>query len=169
MKTPEPWLRGTLTEVPMVQRGVLHAFQQSREDIALWCKGFATAQMHARPCELPSIAFHLRHIAGSIDRLFTYAEGRSLDARQFEALQAEHEDSETREELMSTFYAALNDAEIRVRAFDPAWLEMPRFAGREYLPTTVGGLLIHTAEHTLRHVGQIITTAKVLRAECVKR
>jgi uncharacterized damage-inducible protein DinB len=163
MKNPEPWLRGTLTDVNFVQRGVLHAIEQAREDVARWCEGLTTQHMYARPADAPSIAFHLRHIAHSLDRLLTYAEGRSLDPAQFEALDRERREGESREELMSSFYAALSQAEARVRGFDPAKLEEGRFAGRRYLPTTVGGILIHCAEHTLRHVGQIITTVKVVR------
>lgn len=161
---PEPWLRGALTEVHFVQRAVLHALEQAREDVARWCEGLTTQHMYARPSELPSITFQLRHISHSLDRLLTYAEGRSLDSAQFEALANESAEGESREELMSGFYADLGDAERRIRDFDCMKLEDTRFAGRQYLPTTVGGLLIHCAEHTLRHVGQIITTAKVVRA-----
>ena len=164
MKTPEPWLRGTLTDVQFVQRSLLHALEQSREDISKWCEGLSTDQIYAQPGDLPSIAFHLRHIGRSLDRMLTYAEGRSLDAAQFEALESEHDEGEPFDELMSTFYWDLERAEMRVRAFAAESMETPRFAGRDYLPTTVGGLLIHCAEHTLRHVGQIITTAKVVRA-----
>ena len=164
MKNPEPWLRGTLTDVHFVQRGVLHALEQAREDVARWCEGLTTQDMFARPAELPSIAFHLRHIAGSLDRLLTYAEGRSLSSVQFETLDRESAEGKSREELMSNFYAGLSHAEARIRGFDPTKLEEARFAGRQYLPTTVGGLLIHCAEHTLRHVGEIITTVKVVRA-----
>lgn len=85
MKTPEPWLRRTLSEVHVIQRAVLHALEQAREDIACWCEGLDTQQMNARPSELPSIGFHLRHISHSLDRLLTYAEGRPLSSEQFEA------------------------------------------------------------------------------------
>src|SRR5438445_8227235 len=86
---PEPWLRGTLTEVPAVARGVLHALELAREDTNKWCSGLSARQIHARPAELPSVAFQLRHIAGSIDRLLTYAEGRTLSEEQAQALKAE--------------------------------------------------------------------------------
>src|SRR5207302_8089992 len=86
---PEPWLRGTLTEVPAVARGVLHALELAWEDANKWCGGLTVEQIHARPAELPSVAFQLRHIAGSIDRLLTYAEGRALSEAQMQALKAE--------------------------------------------------------------------------------
>jgi hypothetical protein len=35
--------------------------------------------------------------------------------------------------------------------------------GRARLPSTVFGLLFHVAEHTQRHAGQAITTAKIVR------
>jgi len=161
---PEPWLRGTLIEVQFVQRAVLHALEQTREDASHWCEGLTTDQIHARPSDLPSIAFQIRHIAGSLDRLLTYAEGRPLDSIQLEALKNEGADEESREELMSGFDEALNRAEARVRDFNPASFEAERFVGRAGLPTTTGSLLIHSAEHTMRHVGQLITTAKVVRA-----
>ena len=161
---PEPWLRGTLTEVQFVQRAVLHALEQTREDVSRWCEGLTTDQIHARPSELPSIAFQIRHISGSLDRLLTYAEGRPLDSIQLEALKNEGACGESREELMGAFDEVLNRAEARVRDFDPASFEAERFVGRAGLPTTTGSLLIHCAEHTMRHVGQLITTAKVVRA-----
>jgi uncharacterized damage-inducible protein DinB len=164
MKAPEPWLRGTLTEVPLVQRSLLHALEQTREDVSRWCEGLTTDQMYAHPSGLPSIALQLRHIAGSLDRLLTYAEGRPLDAEQLAVLGREDAEGESREELISAFGAALSNVESRVRAFDAANLDANRSVGRAHLPTTVGGLLIHCAEHTMRHVGQLITTAKVVKA-----
>ena len=161
---PEPWLRGTLTEVQFVQRAVLHALEQTREDVSRWCEGLTTGQIHARPSELPSIAFQIRHISGSLDRLLAYAEGRPLDSIQLEALKNEGAGGESREELMGAFDEALNRAEKGIRGFDPASFEAERFVGRAGLPTTTGSLLIHCAEHTMRHVGQLITTAKVVRA-----
>jgi uncharacterized damage-inducible protein DinB len=164
MKTPEPWLRGTLADVPFVQRSLLHAIEQTREDVSRWCEGLTDDEMYARPSGLPSIALQLRHIAGSLDRLLTYAEGRSLDPEQLAALSSEDAEGQSREELMSAFQSALRNVESRVRAFDAANLDVKRFVGRAQLPTTLGGLLIHCAEHTMRHVGQLITTAKVVKA-----
>jgi uncharacterized damage-inducible protein DinB len=143
---------------------VLHALEQTREDVSRWCEGLTTDQIHARPSELPSIAFQMGHISGSLDRLLTYAEGRPLSSIQLEALKSEGAEEGGREELMSAFDEALNRAEVRVRDFDPASFEVERFVGRAGLPTTTGSLLIHCAEHTMRHVGQLITTAKVIRA-----
>ena len=75
----EPWLRGTLQEIPAVQRAVVHALQLAGEDLQRWCGGLSDEQINARPGGLPPVAFHLRHIARSLDRLLTYAEGKDLD------------------------------------------------------------------------------------------
>lgn len=106
----------------------------------------------------------MRHIAGSIDRLLTYLEGRQLTASQLAALPSEVQPGATREELLAELGAALGRAEKIVRALDPATLADPREVGRKRLPTTVIGLLTHIAEHTQRHVGQAISAAKLVRA-----
>ena len=161
---PEPWLRGTLTDLPAEQRAVLHALELAREDIAQWCRPLVVEEMHARPYGLGSVAFQLRHIVGSLDRLLTYAEGNSLNASQLKALAAEVHAEGTKEEILAEFEAGLRNAERRVCEIDLASWPEPREVGRRKLPTTVAGLLIHCAEHTQRHVGQAITTAKVLLA-----
>jgi uncharacterized damage-inducible protein DinB len=43
-----------------------------------------------------------------------------------------------------------------------------RFVGRAKLPSTVLGLLVHAAEHTMRHTGQLLVTVQVLRADGTK-
>ena len=75
---PEPWLRGTLPEVPAVQRAVLHALELAGEDLQRWCGTLSYEEINARPAGLPPVAFHLRHVARSLDRLLTYAEGTTL-------------------------------------------------------------------------------------------
>jgi len=161
---PEPWLRGTLTEVPAERRAVLHALELAREDIALWCGLLSEREMHAVPYGLASVAFQLRHIAGSLDRLLTYAEGNQLNAAQLKMLAAEMLPEGNKEEILAKFEAGLHNAGRRIRAIDFARWQESREVGRKKLPTTVAGLLIHCAEHTQRHVGQAITTAKVLLA-----
>ena len=83
---PEPWLRGTLTETPAVHRAVLHALELAKEDIARWCADLTDEQLNARPAGIAPVAFHLRHIARSVDRLLSYAEGRRLSSAQIAAL-----------------------------------------------------------------------------------
>lgn len=160
----EPWLRGTLADVDAVARGVVHALELAGEDLEKWCGGLTDEEVNARPFGLPPVAFHLRHIARSLDRLLSYAEGMQLDATQKTALQTELDAGATRDGVMAELNAGLRSAMERVRAFSPEHYNKPEGLGRAMLPTTVGGLLVHCADHTQRHVGQAITTAKVVVA-----
>jgi len=164
-KLPEPWLRGTLQEVPAVQRGILHALELAEEDLKHWCGSLTDEQINARPCGLPPVAFHLRHIARSLDRLLSYAEGRSLTDEQLVELKAESAPDAIRDDLFSELEGALRKSAIRIRAFSDDALEQTRNVGRRHLPTSVAGLLVHVADHTQRHVGQSITTAKIILAQ----
>src|SRR5258707_1498708 len=83
----EPWLRGTLAEVDTVRRGVLHALELAREDVARWCGDLTAGQLEARPFGLPSVGFQMRHMVRSLDRLLRYAEGRKLTDGQLGALE----------------------------------------------------------------------------------
>jgi hypothetical protein len=161
-KISEPWLRGTLADVPAVARGVLHALELARDDVARWCGRMTIEQLEARPMGLPAVGFHLRHIARSLDRLLTYAEGGELSDGQLAELRSELEASQTSAELFAKFENALMKSATRVRDLVGADLEQPRYVGRLRLPTSVGGLLVHVADHTQRHVGQAITTAKIV-------
>ena len=161
-KLPEPWLRGIFTEVAAVPRAVLHALELAGEDLEKWCAGLDDAEVNARPAGIASVAFHLRHIARSMDRLLTYAEGNSVNAEQIAALKAEMAPGASSRELFEELESALARSAARIRAFDPARLGEPRSVGKQQLPTTLGGLLVHVADHTQRHVGQAITTAKIV-------
>jgi uncharacterized damage-inducible protein DinB len=163
-RLPEPWLRGTLRDVPPMQRAVVHALELAGEDLKRWCTGLSDEQINARPGGLPPVAFHLRHIVGSLDRLLTYAEGRALSDEQLAALKAEMDPGARRDTLFSELAAALEKSIARVQAFDVNTLEAKRSVGKKQLPTTVAGLLVHVADHTQRHVGQAITTAKIVVA-----
>lgn len=169
MPTIEPWLSGSRSEVPAIPRAVLHALDLTHEDLRRWCGDLTTEQLAARPSGLPSLAFHLRHIAGSLDRLLTYAEGRPLTTEQIGFLKAELDASHSREELWALLEEALAQSEARILALadqalaDPGFWEQVRGVGGKKLPTTVGGLLVHVADHSLRHVGQAVTTAKLVR------
>jgi len=162
--SPEPWLRGTLTEVPAVPRAVLHALELAGEDLHKWCGGLTDTQLNARPAAIASVAFHLRHIARSLDRLLTYAEGAALTESQIAAINREAEAGATSQELFAELDAALGRSAVRVRALDAGDLAALRTVGKRQLPTTLGGLLVHVADHTQRHVGQAITTAKLVAA-----
>jgi uncharacterized damage-inducible protein DinB len=160
----EPWLRGTHTEVPAVGRAVLHALELSLDDIRKWTEGLTDAEVHAQPLGLPSIAFHLRHIARSTDRILTYAEGDQLSDGQLAALKVENFGDGTLDELLLVVQASFAGAAARIRALANGNYDEPRGVGRKQLPTSMGGALIHVADHTQRHTGQVVTTAKVLKA-----
>ena len=160
---PEPWLRGTHSEVPAVIRAVVHALELCREEIEHWCSALSDEDLSARPAQIAPVAFHLRHIVRSLDRLLTYAEGAQLNAEQMAALKAELDPPAIHAELFAEFRKGMDEALRRVRAFATADLEQPREVGRKALPTTVGGLLVHCADHTQRHTGQAITTAKIVQ------
>lgn len=161
---PEPWLRGTHTELPAVLRAVLHAFELAQEDVHKWTAELTEAELHASPGGLTPISFHLRHIPGTLDRLLTYAEGHQLSSEQIAVMKSESETVGLRDELFEKFKHGMEDAARRVRALAGTDLNQPRAVGRKQLPTTVGGLLVHLADHTQRHTGQIVTTAKLLKA-----
>lgn len=160
----EPWLRGTHTDVPAIARAVLHAIEIAQEDIRHWCADLTTEELHANPFGLTPVAFHIRHIGRSLDRLLTYAEGRQLDVTQMAALNVELEPGMAKELIFQELSMACEEASKRVWALANADMEQPRGVGRKGLPTTVGGLLVHCADHTLRHTGQVVTTAKLLLA-----
>ena len=159
----EPWMRGTHGELDVVRRAVIHALELAEEDVEKWCGGLNVEAMLARPDGVAPVAFHLRHIARSLDRLLTYAEARALDEVQLAALKSEM-DGATAVEVLREFRDGIASAKERVRGFAPESYEEFRGIGRKQLPTTVGGLLIHCAEHTSRHVGQAVTTAKIVTA-----
>ena len=161
---PEPWLRGTLTDVEPVRRAVLHALELAGEDAERWCSALTDAEIFARPAGLPPVAFQLRHIARSLDRLLTYAEHRALTEAQLAALASEISEQGSAAEVMAEFRTGLALAMQLVRAITPESFTEVRLVGRKRLPTTVVGLLIHCAEHTQRHVGQMVTTVKAVKA-----
>lgn len=160
----EPWLRGTHTEVPAVGRAVLHAFDLALDDLRKWTEGLTDAEVHFEPLGLTAISYHLKHIARSTDRLLSYAEGKPITAEQLAALKGEPGGEETLAELLAEVETAFRDAAERVKALATEDFNTFRGVGRKQLPTSIGGAMIHVADHTQRHVGQVVTTAKVLRA-----
>lgn len=160
----EPWLRGTLTEVDAVRRAVLHALELAREDVERWSADLNDAELESLPLGLPSVGRQMRHIVRTLDRLLTYAEGRQLSPEQLQTLKTEANASASRKESFAEFESGLSSAMQRIRAFHPENYGESRGVGRKMLPTTVAGLLVHCADHTQRHVGQLVTTAKVIEA-----
>ena len=160
----EPWLSGTHPDVPAAGRAVLHALELAWDDIRKWTEGLTDSEAHAQPLGLPSVAFHLRHIARSVDRILTYAEGGQLTPRQLTALKAEQTGDEPLRDLLAEVERSFANASGRIRSLAGESLETFRGVGRKQLPTSAGGALIHVADHTQRHTGQLVTTSKVLKA-----
>jgi hypothetical protein len=163
-KPPEPWLRGTLRNVSPVQRAVLHALELAKEDLELWCAGLTDEELNSHPAGIEPVAFHLQHISRSIDRLLTYAEGNQLSNEQAAALKTEFEPA-SGGELRAKLAAAFEHAARRIQRFAPKQMDEPCTVGEKKLPTTIVGLLVHVADHTQRHVGQAVTTSKLILAQ----
>jgi uncharacterized damage-inducible protein DinB len=126
--------------------------------------GLTDEEIHKQPYGLPTLSFHLRHIARSVDRILSYAEGNQLTSEQLAALKSEQLGNEPLADLISETEVSFARAAERIRALASADLETFRGVGRKQLPTSVGGALIHVADHTQRHTGQVVTTAKLLVA-----
>jgi uncharacterized damage-inducible protein DinB len=141
---------------------VLHALELAGEDLERWCRGLNDDQLNESQAGIASVAFHIRHIARSMDRLLTYAEGRPLSTGQIAKMKAELDARTSGSELFAEIASALAESSHRIRAFGPDRMNESRTVGRKELPTTVGGLLVHVADHTQRHVGQAITTSKFI-------
>jgi len=159
----EPWLRGPMEGVDALIAPVLRSLEQTREDLEQHTSGLSTDQIWAQPQGFAPLGFQLRHIAGSIERLLTYAEGGQLSEQQMAALKAEMTPGPNREELLAAIDAAIAGVESMIRRTPVTELSAPRGVGRKMLPTTVIGLLVHIAEHTQRHVGEAIVMAKLAR------
>jgi uncharacterized damage-inducible protein DinB len=167
-KLPEVWLRGPVPGVPSTLQPVAHALLQAREEVEALMKDFPEQKLWDRPAGVASPGFHLQHFSGVLNRLFTYARGESLDAAQREALAAEQEPSRanvTVQDLVDAFRRQVDRALEELRAIDEKTLADPRSVGRARLPSTRLGLIVHAAEHTQRHVGQLLVTVRVLRAQ----
>lgn len=134
------------------------------DDLRKWTADLTDAEIHSAPLGLGPLAVQLRHIAGSVDRILTYAEGKQLSAEQLSAFKAEDATEEPLADLLAALESTFGNAAARVRTLAGADLEAPRTVGRKQLPTSLGGALVHVADHTQRHVGQVVITAKVLKA-----
>ena len=166
MGQPEVWLRGPVEGIPPLLMPVAHALIGAREDAENAAAGLSAEELWARPGGAASVGFHLMHAPGSLDRLFTYARGEQLSDAQRQALEREKAPGDPppgADELLRGFAEAVEKALAQLQATSADELLAPREVGRLRLPSTMLGLLFHAAEHTQRHVGQIITTAKVVR------
>ncbi|MBV9264740.1 MAG: DinB family protein [Acidobacteriaceae bacterium] len=162
MSNAEPWLRGPLEGIEPLVMPVFYTFEQVREELGQQLQGLTREQLWRSP-GAASVGFHLKHIAGSVDRLTTYALGEQLSDDQMAVLKQESVPDESLDALLLRVLAALKRSEEKLRNINPATMYDKRVVGRRALPTTLLGLIVHIAEHTQRHLGQAITTAKVVR------
>ena len=163
---PEVWLSGPIEGVPPLLMPAAHALVGARNDLAVAAGGLSVEQLWERPGGAASIGFHLRHIAGSLDRLYTYARGLPLSDLQRSALRVEGDPGQPAAEaraLLDAVARAVDEALHVLRNTRDGELLEFRPVGRARLPSTTLGLLFHGAEHTQRHTGQVIATAKILR------
>ncbi|SDX77088.1 DinB family protein [Hymenobacter psychrophilus] len=161
---PEIWLRGPLPGIPALLQPVGHALLQARAELYDALADFPDELLAARPAGVASVGFHLRHLAGVLDRMQTYAQAQPLSAAQLAYLAAEAAGPQATTELMATFGQAVEAMLTTLRTTSESSLPEFRAVGRAGLPSTVIGLLVHAAEHTTRHVGQVLVTARVARA-----
>ena len=166
MSEPEVWLRGPIDGISPLLQPVAHSLLQSRHELAHAMTDLSAPELRARPGGVASVEYHARHAAGSLDRLTTYARGEQLTAAQLADLASEDVVDPRRDagaRLLKTFDDMVERA-LRQLGDTPAdALVAPRDVGRSRLPSTVIGLLMHAAEHTQRHVGQLMTTARIVR------
>jgi len=160
--SPEAWLRGPLEGFAPILMSAAHALVQAREDIRIAIDA-TNDQLWQQPGGAASAGYHLQHLAGSLDRLLTYARGESLDDGQRSALAQEGTPGASAPALVAEGSRALDRAPEQPRSPPPETVFDDRPVGRARLPATVLGLLFHAAEHTTRHAGQLITTLKVVR------
>jgi hypothetical protein len=164
---PEVWVRGPVDGVPPLLQPVAHALLQAREEVEMSMAGFPDDKLWSRPAGVASPAFHLQHLSGVLSRLFTYARGEVLSQEQRDALKAEGlEQPNVSAALLVANFRQQVDLTIDIlRRTDERTLTEPREVGRGKLPSTMLGLMVHAAEHTTRHLGQLLVTVRVVRGE----
>jgi uncharacterized damage-inducible protein DinB len=162
----EVWLRGPVDGIPPLLQPAAHAILQVGEDVLPLVADLPPHQLWARPAGAAALGFHLLHLPGSLDRLLTYSRGAALTPEQVNALAAErtaHEDRPELTRLLARFASGIDAAIAYLRTVPETSLLTPREVGRKRLPSTTLGLIVHAAEHSSRHAGQIVTLNKVVR------
>jgi hypothetical protein len=165
MNAPEYWLRGAVAGIPPMLQPVAHALLQARAEVNSMMEGFPEERFWERPAGLASPGFHLQHLSGVLDRLFTYAEGKMLSRGQLAELATEdrpHPGAETVQQGLIRFNQQIDKALQQIEGTSGVLTEV-RLVGRDRIRSTVIGLLFHAAEHTMRHTGQLLVTVRILR------
>ena len=163
----EVWQRGPIKDVPVLLQPVAHALLQAREEINKLMIDFPDNLLWEKPAGVASPSFHLQHLSGVLDRVFTYARNEKLSPEQLIQLQEEDQtfiENLTVSELIARFSLQVNNALMQLKNTNEHSLTEARGVGRKLIPSTVIGLLVHGAEHTMRHLGQLIVTIRVIKA-----
>ncbi len=170
MANTEWWQRGPVEGIPALLQPVAHILLQVDESVGELVENLTESEWNARPGGVASAAFHVRHMTGVIDRLFTYAHGKTLSADQFAALRSEGDQLTLAEipRVMAALHDRIEAALAQLKSMDPSTLSDFREVGRAKLPSTVIGCLVHGAEHSMRHTGQLSVTARIVRLETGK-
>lgn len=162
----EVWLRGPVEGVPPLLQPVAHSLLQAREEVEAMMTGFPEIFLWVKPSGMASPAFHLQHLTGVLDRLFTYARGEMLSTEQMDYLSLEGRETERApgmDMLLRNFNAQVDTAIVQLKNTDESTLTSVRGVGRAQIPSTVIGLLTHSTEHVMRHTGQLLVISKLLR------
>jgi len=167
MSLPEVWLRGPLDNIPPLTQPVAHALLQAGEEIDNLLSDFPDHLLWLKPAGVASVGFHLQHMTGVCDRLLTYAKEQPLNKDQL--IYLKHEETAIEENastvlLIGKFHLAVQTVTEFLSTLSEADLTAFRSVGRNKLPSTLIGLLVHIAEHTMRHLGQLLVTAKFLKS-----
>ncbi len=162
----EVWLRGPLQGIPPLLQPIAHTLLQAREEVSALMTDFPEIFLWVKPSGMASPAFHLQHLTGILDRVFTYARGESLNTNQFAYLAVEGKEPEQECSIRTLLEKFSNQVDIaldQLSRTDESTLTEVRGVGRAQIPSTVIGLLTHAAEHTMRHVGQLLVTVRLLK------
>ena len=162
----EVWLRGPLPNVPALLQPVAHALLQAKEEVGRLMSDFPEILLWIKPINMASAGFHIQHMTGVIDRLFTYADDNPLTQQQLDFLHSEGKPPQKEDSvaaLLDAFGVQIDKALAKLSAVDEATLTQARGVGRAQIPSTVIGLYVHTAEHIMRHSGQLLVTTKILK------
>ena len=158
----EVWMRGPVAGITPLLQPVAHTLLQVREEVTHYLAGFDDRKLSVSPAGLASVGFHVMHLTGFIDRLFTYARGEQLTEVQLAYLASEGNPTASTSALLAAFSAQIDRALEQLSVTDAATLQEVRGVGRRQIPSTVIGLLFHAAEHASRHCGQLLVTVKIV-------
>lgn len=161
----EVWQRGPVENIPGLLQPVAHAILQAKEEVNSIVESFPDANLWQKPAGVASVGFHLQHLTGILDRLFAYARGEGLNEEQSKSLSEEGKSVNGKSsvaELVKLFNRQVDKALEQLSATNEQTLIEQRLVGRAKIPSTVVGLLFHAAEHTMRHLGQLYVTVKVI-------